>query len=82
MKIVSICSSELITPWTTPPECGGQIVEHSYARTESLVLHRIHDRSDGQITISAHTPGRGSYEPQNREPKLGRKVGFVTITHR
>jgi hypothetical protein len=33
--------------WITPPECGGQIIDVSYAADGNRVLMHVHDRSDG-----------------------------------
>ena len=34
-----------------PPECGGQIVEVSYAVAVDALFKRVHDRSDGDVTV-------------------------------
>lgn len=79
MKTVRINRSE-IGAWITPPECGGQIVEISYARAGDVALRRVYDRSDRQETITAFRfSDRHEFEPQNGEPKLGRKIGAVEI---
>lgn len=47
---------DLLTPWTVPPECQGQMVEVAYASTECGVVRRITDRS-----VPAGHPERESY---------------------
>lgn len=79
MKTIKINRSE-IGHWITPPENGGQIVEISYARAGDVAIRRVYDRSDRRETLTAFRfSDRSEFEPQNCEPKLGRRVGQVEI---
>lgn len=62
--------------WITPPECGGQAVEISYATCEAGVLRRIHDRSVGEITydLAAWEDVQGEAQPWDESPRASRWV--------
>jgi hypothetical protein len=81
MKTIKIAKDEILTPFITPPENGGQIVEVSYGGTESMILRRTYDASDRSDKIEAFLPksGEESFEPWNGTPKLGRRVGRVEV---
>lgn len=82
-KILHIHRREILTPFTTPPENGGQIVTVSYAGTEEYILRSTSDASEpGPDKIEAFLPAAGEteFEPWNGAPKLGRRIGTVEIS--
>lgn len=76
MNTIKISKSEVQGPFVTPPECGGQTVEHSYACTDEYIIERVLDRSDKTEVYVAYKY-RGECQPQNGVPSLGRRVGVV-----
>lgn len=77
--------------WHVPPECGGQIVERSYALAEDprgipcVILERIEDRAltpgdPRRVRIFAYSGGSDAgFEPWNGRPALGEEIGEVVI---
>ncbi len=61
-------------PFITPPEHQHKRGGPSYAVTEDYVLV-----SEGGSITAFRWPSKGSFEPWNREPKLGRRVGRAVI---
>lgn len=64
--------------FVTPPECGGQTVERSYAWAEGpgegYIIERVHDRSDGEVYYEIFRATADRFEPWNTTPSLGKKV--------
>lgn len=69
-------------PFTVPPECGGQIVELSYAYSPSAgIVERSFDRSDQteQYRLYDDPSPEEGWDPWNGTPRLGRCLGTVTV---
>ena len=58
--------------WITPPECGGQIVEYSYASGDEGVMMRIHDHASGEVStyVADWDAMTGECEPWNGTPDV------------
>lgn len=83
-KILPVDESSLVHGFVTPPECGGQVVEKSYALMSSgNILERIVDRADGKVTVISYRPASGKkaeeFQPWNYAPALGRRVAEVRL---
>lgn len=78
---IKICKEDILSGFIVPPENRGQIVTTSYACTEECILKKTFDASDHTEKIVAYSRPASSdeYEPQNRSPKLGRRLGAAVI---
>jgi len=73
-KTLTVNRSDIQGPFVTPPETAHMRGAAAYACTEDYIL--VSEAGE----VMAHAwPARGEFEPQNGTPKLGRKVGTVTI---
>ena len=85
MNIIKIKPDDIVINFVVPPELQGQIVEVSFGSAiteceDCMILCRVTDRSDRSETIEAyHYPVDGEFEPQNKIPRLGRRIGCVVI---
>lgn len=61
-------------PFITPPEHQHKRSGPSFACTEDYII-----KSAGGAYTAFRWPSKGSFEPWNRELKLGRRVGRVVI---
>ena len=81
MKTILIAPSDLMGPFITPPENQGQMVEVSYASTETYILQKTVDRSRRTEKMMAYEwPEGAEYSPQNKSPELGPLVGLAHIS--
>jgi hypothetical protein len=65
--------------FNAPPEYQGQTVEVSYGCSPDYIYERRLDRSDRTLEIVAyqHPATTDEWEPWNRRPPLGRRVGVI-----
>ncbi len=65
--------------YTTPPECGGQIVEHSWAYHEAgYMVERVFDRSDRSVKYVIYDDVQDDeWDPWNGVPLHGSEVARI-----
>ena len=65
--------------FSVPPEHQGQIVLVSYGCTPEYIYERRLDQSDRTVTITAyrHPADESAWDPWNRAPQRGRRVGVI-----
>lgn len=68
-----------VKSFITPPENQGQIVGVSYGCSTDYIYERRYDKSDRTFTITAYAHPRQEcdFEPWNKAPALGRRVGVI-----
>lgn len=74
MSDIVIQRADIQGPFITPPEHKHKRSGPSFACTEDYII-----KSAGGAFTAFRWPSKGSFEPWNREPKLGRQVGPAGI---